>query len=100
MLTELYPAEKLTDMLIPRQQWQPFPTAEERTSWEGLPAAVRRAHISRGEAALGKEWPVLPATLFLEYARTGNRSRYQDVRNVRRNMLCDLVVAECMEGQV
>ena len=99
MLTELYPAEKLADILIPRQQWQPFPTAGERAPWEGLPAGVRRAHIGRGEAALDKEWPVLPATLFLEYARTGNRSRYQDVRSVRRNMLCDLVVAECMEGQ-
>lgn len=99
MLTELYPAEKLADILIPREQWRPFPTVGERASWKGLPESVRQAHIARGETALGKEWPVLPATLFLEYARTGNRSRYQGVRDRRRNRLCDLVLAECMEGQ-
>ena len=99
MLTELYPVDKIGDVLIPREQYHPFPTADEREGWEELREAVRKAHIARGEAALGKDWPSLPATLFLEYARTGNRSRYQNVRNVRRNMLCDMVVAECMEGK-
>ena len=99
MLTDLYSAAKIGDVLIPRGQYHPFPTANEREGWEKLRESVRKAHMARGEAALGKDWPSLPATLFLDYARTGNRSRYQNVRNVRRHMLCDMVVAECMEGE-
>jgi len=99
MLTELYSAAEIGDVLTTREQYHPFPTAGEREGWEELRESVRRAHIARGEAALEKDWPSLPATLFLEYARTGNRSRYQNVRNRRRNMLCDMVVAECMEGK-
>jgi hypothetical protein len=99
MLSDRYSLEMLEKNLISRDAWHPFPTIEERDAWEALPASVRKAHIVRGEAALDYAWPALPATLFLEYARVGNRSRYQAARYARRWTLRDLVVAECMEGQ-
>ena len=42
---------------------------------------------------------MLPATLFLEYKRIGNRSNYEGVNGIRRNKLRNLVVAECAEGK-
>jgi len=99
MLAQVYPIEKLKDVLVSRESWHPFPVAEERDMWEALPESVRKAHITRGEEALGHEWPPLPASLFLEFARNGNRNRYERVSFGRRHTLCSLVMAECMEGK-
>ena len=99
MLSERYPIAKLRELLLPRSDWHPFPTAEERDGWADIMNSVRKAHIACGEAALGYEWPFLPATLFLDYARTGNREGYQRPSFARRNTLRDLVLAECMEGE-
>ena len=99
MLSERFDGERLSEVLIPREQWRPFPTAQERGPWEAIVESVRGAHVRRGELALEAKWPVLPATLFLDYARTGNRCRFEDPQSQRRSMLRDLVLAECVEGQ-
>ena len=52
-----------------------------------------------GEAFLGKPYEPLAATLFLEYARNGNRSRWEAVQFGRRTHLRTTVLAECMEGK-
>jgi len=98
MLSQKYPPDVLKDILIPRESWRPFPPAAEREAWEALPEPLRSAHIARGEAALGFEWPPLPAVRFLDYVRTGDRERYQRLSYSRRTALRDLVPAECMEG--
>ncbi len=97
MLAEKYPIEKLRESLV--EEWHPYPRATERGPWEKLPDRLRKVYIERGESALDFAWPVLPATLFLDYAVTGNRTRYQAERNKRRQSLGHLVLAECMEGQ-
>jgi len=99
MLRERYPLETIRTMLIPRQDWRPYPTADDRGAWAALPASVRRHYLTRGEAALGYGWPTMPATLFLEFQRVGNRSRYEQVNHERRLALRDLVLAEAIEGQ-
>ncbi|MBN1877411.1 MAG: heparinase II/III family protein [Anaerolineae bacterium] len=97
MLTEF--TSKLKTDLLAKDKWHPFPTRAEREAWTALPADAREAKIALGEALLDYDWPSLPATLFLEYARNGNRSNYEAVRYARRYALRDLVLAECMEGQ-
>ena len=99
MLTQSHAINQLQSSLIPRQDWHPFPTAAERDSWARLPDSLREAHLKRGEALLGYEWPFLSAVRFLDFARDGNRSRYQDIRYARRYAVRDLVLAECVEGQ-
>ena len=99
MLSQRYAEQQVKTALIPRANWHPFPTATERTPWESLPASVRQAHIKRGEEALGHAWPALPATLYMEYARNGNRSHYEGPCFSRRRTLCDLTIAECVEGK-
>ena len=98
MLSQTYPFDLLRDLLVPYPDWHPFPRAGDREAWNRLPEATRRGHIQRGEE-LNYAWPSLPATLFLDFARTGNRSRYERESFARRTVLCNLVVAECMEGE-
>ncbi len=98
-LRELYPEEKIEKVLVPRGQWNPWPKFSDRAVWEGLPEQVRKDLIANGEKYLDYEWPDLPATLFLEYAREGNRSRYEQQHFARRYALTNLLIAECVEGK-
>ena len=97
MLAEKYTTDKLKELLV--NSWHPFPKASEREKWDALPDAIRSTYIKRGESALAFEWPSLQATLFLDYARSGNRTRFQTERNKRRAALGNLVLAECVEGK-
>ncbi len=99
LLGPAFPPEKLAAMLLPRSEWKPFATASERAPWEGLPREDRESLIADGVRSLKTGWPTLPASLFLEYARIGNRSNYEGVRNQRRDKLRELAIAECVEAK-
>ncbi len=93
------PIEKLPDILIPREQWHPFPALQDRAQWQALPQLVAAHLAARGVAALKKPFPPLPATLYLAFAREGNRARFESAYFERRALLQDLVFAECVESQ-
>ncbi len=99
LLNSRVPAGKLASILLPSDQWRPYPSSIERGAWEELPADARNSLVEAGAHALNADWPALPATLFLEYARIGNRSNYETVRGRRRDRLRTLVIAECVEGK-
>ncbi|MGB2863022.1 MAG: heparinase II/III family protein [Sedimentisphaerales bacterium] len=98
-LSQLYSKEELGEILIRLNQWSPFPKASERDKWASIPENISRAFINLGNEYLDKPVPSLPATLYLEYQRIGNRSNYQNIWYERRKMLHCLVLAECMEGK-
>ena len=98
-LARTYPLAELSEILIRRDQWRPFPTIEDRERWQALPEAVQTYLVTRGEEALKTPWPGLPATLYLGYAREGNRARFEAVYFERRALLQQLVLAECVEAQ-
>lgn len=98
-LSQIYSQDELGKILIPLTQWRPFPKANEREKWASIPEDIRRAYIDIGNEYLDKPVPSLPATVYLEYKRIGNRSRYQNIWFERRKMLHCLVFAECMEGK-
>lgn len=99
MLCERFSAERLGEVLLPVGAWHPFPTIEEREAWHDLPEMIRAHYLDRGEHSLGFAWPMLPATRFLDFARDGNRARYESLYSTRRSTLRDLTLAECMEGE-
>ncbi len=98
-LAERCPKDELKRILVPLARWQPFPKADERAAWEQLPEDTREMLVALGEECAGVEVPSLPATLYLEFRRVGNRNRYQDVWMVRRKLLNSLALAECVEGK-
>ncbi|MEZ4636721.1 MAG: heparinase II/III family protein [Caldilineaceae bacterium] len=99
MLHQRYSLEDLSQLLLPRDRFQPFPTIEDRAAWASLPDAVKAAHVGRGEEFLGFDFPPLPATLFLQYSRMGNRRNYEKPHFIRRGAVEQLVTAECIEDK-
>lgn len=81
------------------QTYRPFPPAAERQCYEALPTGLKDQLIHAGEARLHCTYPPIRATDFMDFSRTGNRSRYEAVYFLRRNMLNDLILAECAEHQ-
>ena len=98
MLAERYQAN-LTEILAPLGAYHPFPTSSERESWDRLPETVRRKLVGAAEPLLGCQWPPLPATLYMDFARTGERKNYENPYFARRRAVGRLALAECAEGQ-
>ncbi len=99
MLNQKYPIDKLTEGVLSREQYRPHPTVDDRAAWSGLPESVKAAHVAKAEKLIGFDYPSLPATLFLEFSRIGNRRNYERVHFARRGALETLVVAECIEAK-
>ena len=89
----------IKNVLLSQKRWHPFPKASERELWEKLPPALKQQYIKRGEAALTYTWPSSMASVYLDYARTGNRQNNERVPSERRQKVLDLVLAECVEGK-
>lgn len=98
-LSLLYSPKVLQQIVKPVDEWHPFPKYEEREAWQNFSQEIKSNLIRIGDKALKKEWPELTATLYLDYLRTGNRSKYQNVEGRRRAILIDLVFAELIEGE-
>jgi hypothetical protein len=79
--------------------FRPYPAIADRTAWLAVPDARREAFVAEAERQLGTEWPVLPATRFLDYVRDGNRGRYEALLFSRRGKLALLVLGELLEGR-
>ncbi len=99
ILTKNYPIQKLKQIITPKDEWRPYPKAGEMESWEVVPEPVRNAHIKLGNKYLNTKWKHLPVTVFLEYARNGNRSNFQRLSFNRRKKLASLVMAEVFEDE-
>jgi len=99
MLTQRFSQAAAAAHLIPLEDYRPYPRIEERAEWESLPEELRRLAVGHGEQSLAFDWPALTATRFLDFARTGNRSRYEQLYFERRRVLGRLVLAECVENK-
>ena len=97
LLEDGWPLETLRDVLIPGTDFHPYPTISRPDGLQNIPQNVRDAHIAQGEKLLDAEWPPLPASVFLDYVRNGNRSRFQSLSFDRRSQLAQLVLAELFE---
>lgn len=91
--------ERISTALLQPGSWKPFPTASDRAGWGGVPVDLQNKLVAAAEPLREPGWPVLPAHLALGFARTGNRSEYEGVRNQRRERLRTLAVAECVESK-
>ena len=73
---------------------------DDRAAWK---AAARwpglRDIVARAERIAGEPIPELTEELYLDYSRTGNRSRCQRVIFRRRERIATLVSAECVENR-
>jgi len=88
----------LSEALIPKDQFKPFPQTPE--GWKKiLPDSLIQKMIGNGELALKKEFKNIPATVMLQFLRTGNRSEFENLSFGKRVDLWNLVLAESVEGK-
>jgi len=91
-------AESLSSELISKDEWKPFPRTP--SEWkQALPDTTLQKLVAAGEVALHFEFRAIPATLTLEFVRTGNRVHYEKASFDKRNALWDLMLAESVEGK-
>ena len=98
-LGSTFSQDVLSKSLASVSSWHPYPKADDRAAWQSLPKDVSEGIVKRAEAVLGTEWVSLSATVFLDFKRNGNRSRYEALNFGRRGRLSNLVLAECVEGK-
>lgn len=96
-LATSYSVSDLGQLILPEGRWQPFPNIHHPDGFSRVPLRVRQAYIHAAEGLLDAKWPPLPATVFLEFARNGNRSDYEHLSFERRTRLATLVLAEAFE---
>ncbi len=99
LLSGSYTQQDVANALLTAEEWHHRPTSSERDAWDSLSEILRKGIVTKGESLLNCEWPSLPATVFLEYVRNGNRVNFQELSFERRHMLGSLVLAECMENK-
>lgn len=66
---------------------------------DSVPEQMRQSYVRFGERYLGQPWNSLPASVFAEFKKTGNRTRYEGLMFEKRRQLAALVMAEVMEGR-
>ncbi|GAB3925627.1 heparinase II/III domain-containing protein [Larkinella terrae] len=97
-LLSRFSADEVARSLLPRADWKPFPkTAEE---WRSLlPDSARNAIVQNAEKYRQTPFEAIPASLMLEYQRTGIRINYENVSLQKRTQLFALILGEVMENK-
>lgn len=73
-----------------------FPTMADRNLWES-PAFDEQ--VKQAEASMDYGWPIIKATDFMEFKKSGNRKIMEDIHFERRDMLNCFALAELREGK-
>ena len=87
----------LAKVLITNNSWNKLPDYKNRQFWQNLPANIRQEYIAKAEPYLVYNWPVVKATDYLEFIRSGDRR--QQAYSACSNALITLVMGELVEGK-
>ncbi|MBQ8655294.1 MAG: heparinase II/III family protein [Clostridia bacterium] len=95
MFTEYLQTHDLSRLLGKPGTYQPFPRRQNRAAWEELHPSVRQELIEWGDEA-NAGYPMLTASQFLAYSRTGDRQVFEQPYFARRKLLIGATFAECV----
>jgi hypothetical protein len=87
----------LTKNLVNDLSWLKTPDYYNRQFWNSLPENIRKEYLEKAESYLNYDWPVVKATDYLEFIRSG--ARRQEVYSACSNALTGLVMGELVEGK-
>ncbi|MCB0686905.1 MAG: heparinase II/III family protein [Saprospiraceae bacterium] len=99
LLSGQYNLEQLDSILIPLEDWRPFPKISDRPGWAAADQSMLKDFITEAETYLEYSWPSMPATMSLAYIRTGDRDAYQGLSFQKRRALGTLLLAEIAENK-
>ena len=91
--------KELASMLPPSPRGVGRPISDRR-AWQAVAEASEfKRVVSEAERLLSRPIPELTDDLFLDFSRTGNRTRCQGVLSERHSRVSALVLAECIENR-
>lgn len=96
MFEEYLNSHNLHAMLRAPEECRLWPRRQERAAWEAIPQEKRQALLAWGEEAKAG-YPMLTATQFLAFCRTGSRQAYEKPYFARRSLLMGAALAECVK---
>ena len=76
-----------------------IPKYDDRKEWGNLPEDVKQHFQKKAGELKDKQYNIIPATVYMEFARTGNRAIYESVCFERRADLMTLAIAECIAAK-
>jgi hypothetical protein len=86
--------------MLPSKATGVGPRIQDRETWQraaDLPGLQNV--VAEAESLVKRPIPELTEELYLDFSRTGNRSRCQRVISQRHGRVCTLVLAECLEDE-
>ena len=88
-------AHPLHGLLGEPGDYRPFPRRQARDAWNAIPEEKRRQILAWADEA-GQGYPMVTATQFLAFCRTGDRMAYEKPYFARRNRLMGAAMGECL----
>ncbi|NLZ81256.1 MAG: heparinase [Clostridiales bacterium] len=83
----------------PLSDFSLYPNIKDRDSWTNIPLSHKTCLIKEGERYVNYDYPIITATSYMNFLRTGNRVDFEDIYFKRRYALNALVLAECAENR-
>ncbi len=71
-----------------------FPKAKNRKFWE---SKFQEEYVTDAEELIGCDWPIIRATAYMEFFKSGDRTCHENPHFARRRALGSLVMGEVME---
>ncbi len=75
-----------------------FEDIEKRDLWENINTERKAEILNEANNYINYSYPMLPATVFMEFLRIGNRTNFEDIYMDRRRKLNTFVLAELLEN--
>ncbi len=96
--------EAVYENLNIRDDFHPFPTYQNRETWERLKNDPRlkdsfNAVVAAARDMIGKDIPFARASVYLDFQRSGQRRAYERILGQRSAYLNTFALAECLEGK-
>lgn len=73
---------------------QLFPKASDRNFWD---SKYDKEYVLNAEQYIGYEWPIIRATAYMEFFKSGDRLVHEKPHFARRRVLMELAMGEIME---
>ncbi len=97
LLSSRFTEAELHQVLVPRDQWVPFPALADRAGWMAADQTVLAQYHKKALEYLDYQWPGIAATTSLRYVRDGDRDEYQAASFEKRRVLGTMILAEIYE---
>ncbi len=80
-------------------EFRPYGRIGERKAWDAMDLEWKEGTVGLGMEYLGHEFPWLSPAQYMDFGRTGNRSRFEANYFEKRRALGSLTLAECAENK-